>query len=213
MSTEDTAAVVPPAESQAPGAPGADALLSPPAEQKPPAQSEAPKAEAAAPDAYDFKFADGVEINKDSLAAFTELAKAEKLPADLAQKLADFAVQDRDSQTKAWVEQQKQTVDAWQDELYADPTLGGDKFAESIATARKAFELLPDTARKNPDGTARPSERAELKTLLEQSGLYAHPSMVRIFHAVGKGLSEDTFVPGGKKPDGKPFYENSSQLI
>lgn len=159
------------------------------------------------PITYDFKVPDGANVNKESLAAFTEFAKAEKLPADMAQKILDFAVKDRQTLAESWVAQQKATVEGWQDEVIADKELGGDNYAKTIATGRKAFDLIPDVARKNADGSARPSERAELKTLLEQSGLFAHPSMVRLFHAVGKALSEDTTVPGNTKPLAS-FYDN-----
>lgn len=135
---------------------------------------------------YEFKAPDGVELDAARVEKFTTIAKDLKLPADKAQALVDLATEvevTRAAQHEALKEQ-------WAAEVMADKDLGGDKLDATKATAAKVFNLLP------------PEQATELKGLLNQSGFGNHPAFVRMFHAVGKALSDDSFVPGTKAPPG-----------
>jgi len=132
---------------------------------------------------YEFKPKDGVEFDAPQLDKFTALAKEHKLPADVAQKIVDLASE----MELERVNQHTETVKGWLNEVKTDKELGGDKLAENLAVAKKTFDLLPAEQSK------------ELKTLLNQTGLEANPLFFRLFHAVGKALSEDKFVPGGTR--------------
>lgn len=168
----DTATLdAPPADTATPPvAPPAAAPAAAPAAQAP-AAAPAPAAEVA----YEFKAPDGMELDKDAVGAFTTIAKDLKLAPDAAQKVVDIAV---GMQQRA-VEAHTKQVAEWADQVKADKELGGDKLAQTLATAQKALALGPP----------------ELKQLLNDSGLGNHPAVVRFMHTVGKALSEDRFVP------------------
>lgn len=119
-----------------------------------------------------------MELDKDATTAFTAIAKDLKLAPDAAQKVVDIAV---GMQQRA-VEAHHAQVAKWADETKADKELGGDKLAQTLATAQKALALGPP----------------ELKQLLNDSGLGNHPAVVRFMHTVGKALSEDKFMPSGR---------------
>lgn len=147
---------------------------------------------------YEFTAPDGVTLDQGRIDRFTAVAKEMKLPADKAQALVDMAAEvelERASQHAAQVAK-------WGEEIKADKELGGDKLTETLATAKKVYSLLPT------------NEAESFKQMLDTSGLGNHPSMVRLLHAVGKALSEDKFVPGGKAPSGKAdangFFDNSN---
>lgn len=148
-----------------------------PADDKPAAEPE-----------YKFEPLEGVEFDTPHLEKFTALAKELKLPPADAQKIVTLASE----MELARAAEHATTVKGWLDAVKTDKELGGDKLAENLATARKTFSLLPA------------EQAAELKGLLNQTGLEAHPAFFRLFHAVGKALSEDQFVPAGKAATGAP---------
>lgn len=135
---------------------------------------------------YEFTAPEGVTLDQARVDKFTAVAKELKLPADKAQALVDLATEVE----VARVAEHEALKAQWADEIKADKELGGDKLDQSLATAQKAFGLLPA------------ADVESFKQLLNQSGFGNHPSMVRWMHAVGKALSEDSFVPGGKAPAG-----------
>lgn len=143
---------------------------------------EAPAAEIV----YEFTAPEGVTLDQARVDKFTAVAKELKLPADKAQALVDLATEVEIERAAAFEAQKAQ----WADEISADKDLGGDKLKETLATAQKAFSLLPA------------AEVDSFKQLLNQTGYGNHPAMVKWMHAVGKALSEDNFVTGGKAPAG-----------
>ena len=168
------AETTPPAAEAKPGEGEAKPDTEAKADEKPAAEAEIK---------YEFKPKDGVEFDTPQLDKFTALAKEHKLPADVAQKIVDLASE----MELERVNQHTETVKGWLNEVKTDKELGGDKLAENLAVAKKTFDLLPAEQSK------------ELKTLLNQTGLEANPLFFRLFHAVGKALSEDKFVPGGTR--------------
>lgn len=161
------------------GQPGADGK--PAADAKPTDDGKQPPKDGA-PGEYKFETPEGVELDQARLTEFTTIAKELKLPQEAAQKLVNLAAQHELSRAEAYA---KQTA-AWADEVKADKDLGGDKLAESIATARKAIDLGPP----------------ELKEFLKATGMGNHPAIFRWAHAVGKALSEDTMHRGNSAPAG-----------
>jgi len=161
--------------------------------QTPEVTPEAPAAEVV----YAFTAPEGVTLDQARLDKFTAVAKELKLPADKAQALVDLATEVEVQRG----EQHEALKTQWADEIKADKVLGGDKLSETLATATKVYSLLPT------------EEAASFKQMLDLSGFGNHPSMIRMLHAVGKALSEDKFIPGGKAPSGQAdangFFDNS----
>ena len=148
------------------------------------------------PEAYEFTFADGMEVDADTLGNLSELAKELGLTQEQAQKIADLGVK----QSERWAEAQQQVLaDAekqWIDTLKADKDLGGDKLDENMAVAKGALDKFGSP---------------ELTEFLKESRLGNHPELIRWAFKVGKAIADDSVVPGGRSTNvqQKPFYANS----
>ena len=142
---------------------------------------------AGAPEAYEFKAPEGFELDEQMLAEYTPVFKELNLPQDAAQRLVDLApklIAQTATRTTAQVLEQLGLADhaKWADQVKADPEIGGDKQAETIGLANKAIaQFFPKTA-----------------PILVKLGLGNHPDVIRELVRVGKAISEDGFVPGGK---------------
>lgn len=123
---------------------------------------------------YKFDMPEGVELDQGDLAKFTDVAKELKLPADAAKKLVDIAAAREVARAEAFAKQ----VEAWGNEVKADPELGKP---ENLALAKKFVDTFGD------DG---------LRDLLNSTGMGNHPAVVRALFKAGKAISEDTFVAG-----------------
>lgn len=180
-----------PAKAGQPGAPGAN----PPANPEPAKPAEGDKGDGKAAE-LELKAPEGVVFDEARLTEFKTIAKELKLDQPTAQRLADWEAKRLQGQADAHVAM----VKGWLDEVKADKDLGGAKFDESVATARKAIDLGPP----------------ELKALLNETGLGNHPVIVRWAHTIGKKLSEDTIEKGatggaGVKSAAEVLYGESSK--
>lgn len=140
---------------------------------------------AGAPDKYEFKLPEGVQLDDKGTSAFSEVAKELNLTQDAAQKVLDKmgpVIAGRHAEVL------NQAKAQWVEGAKVDTEFGGDKLAENLAVAKKALDTF---------GTP------ELRTLLNESGLGNHPEIIRAFFRAGKAISEDKFVPaGGGSPKG-----------
>lgn len=133
-----------------------------------------------APEAYELKMPEGVELDKAAADEFTAIAKELKLSAADAQKVADVGAKMAQRQ----VEAHAKLVESWTESVKTDKEIGGDKLAENLGVARKAIDAFGSDS---------------FKALLNQSGLGNHPEVVKFAYKVGKAISEDRFVTGGAK--------------
>lgn len=152
------------------------------AEKESDEKAEKDKKPEGAPEKYEFKAGEGVELDQEALKDFEPLARELNLNNEQAQKLVDMygtkllpMVQKQ--QAEAW---QKQT-EGWAESVKADKEIGGDKLTSSISTAQRALETF---------GTP------ELKEYLNTTGLGNHPELIKVFVKVGKAMSEDGMVTG-----------------
>ena len=128
-----------------------------------------------APESYAFKLPESGLLTQSVADSFGAVAKQLNLPQEGAQQVLDAlapAIQ------KAQTDHLKQASESWAAAVSADPVIGKP---EEQAIAKKAV-----------DAFATP----ELKTLLNESGMGNHPEVVKLFHAIGKAISEDKFVGG-----------------
>lgn len=167
------------------GAP--DTTVSTPTEQTAaPAVEETKAPEAVAPETYDLKMPEGVELDKAAADEFTAIAKELKLPAEAAQKLADVGAKMAQRQ----VEAHAKLVESWTESVKTDKEIGGDKLTENLGIARKALDQF---------GTP------ELRDVLNMTGFGNHPAVIKAFYKIGKAISEDGFVTGtAKGPSNDP---------
>ena len=195
--TVSTAATAPP---QAPAAGWGDAPTAPPpASAAPPApdaaakpagtdaaageaKAEEAKPDRAAPESYEFKAPDGVELNPALLGEFEGLARELNMPQDEAQAIVERMTPKIQARMQAQqIEIMAQARADWLQQIESDAEIGGAAKQASQASAAKALHQL---------GTP------ELRVLLKDSGLEAHPEVVRFFSRAGKAISEDSFVSG-----------------
>jgi len=194
--SETTAAPAAPAEGAAP-APAAEhgfvsaatTLINTPAE---PAAEPAKPAEgevAPAPETppifslTDVKLPEGVEIPEEVGKEFSEILNSKAAPAEVGQKLLDLyakqAAELVDSNAKLWAK----TNEQWQNEIKADPVIGGDKLPSTLANIAKLLD--------NPEFTD-----PGLRAALDLTGAGNNPAIVRFLAKAASRLSEGGYVPG-----------------
>ncbi len=135
-----------------------------------------------APEKYEFKAPEGVDLSQPVVSAFSEVAKELNLSQDAAQKVVDKVAPLMAKQSQEAFEQ---VNNAWLEATKSDKEFGGDKLNANLAVAKKALDAF---------GTP------ELRELLNKTGLGNNPEVIRAFYRAGKAMSEDSYVPGGKQP-------------
>ncbi|HCR4093432.1 TPA: peptidase [Citrobacter freundii] len=140
------------------------------------------------PEKYEFKPAEGQELDAAALEQFEPIARELNLTNDQAQKMVDLygskimpMVQQQ--QVEAW----QKTTEQWAADVKADKEIGGDKLTANLSAAQRALEQFGDP---------------ELKEYLDSTGLGNHPALVKAFIKVGKAMSEDKVVTGGHESGG-----------
>jgi hypothetical protein len=159
----------------------------PPAElQDPPPAGEPQEDEPTegAPEKYeDFAAPEGKSFDGEILKGFSEAAKEANLSQEKAQAFLNKMSPVFERRTQ---EQITAVKSEWENASRADKEFGGDKLNENLAIAQKAMTEFGS---------------AELKELLNSSGLGSHPEVIRMFVKAGKAISEDGYV-GGRKTGG-----------
>lgn len=133
-----------------------------------------------APETYEWDIPEGVELADEYRSAFEDAARDLNLPQEKAQgvlsSLLDGMAKAQERQSKEWMEAAK-----------ADKDIGGDKLQETLGVAQKAMDrFAPESLRA---------------VLTGPSGLANHPDVIRMFHDIGKAISEDAYVGPGKGND------------
>jgi len=135
-----------------------------------------------APEKYEFKPAEGQELDTSALEQFEPIARELNLTNEQAQKMVDLygtkimpMVQQQ--QAEAW----QKTTEQWAADVKADKEIGGDKLTANLSSAQRALDLFGSP---------------ELKEYLEGTGLGNHPELVKTFIKIGKAMSEDGMVSG-----------------
>ncbi|ECG3547392.1 peptidase [Salmonella enterica] len=150
-----------------------------------------------APEKYEFKPAEGQELDTAALEQFEPIARELNLTNEQAQKMVDLygtkimpMVQQQ--QAEAW----QKTTEQWAADVKADKEIGGDKLTANLSSAQRALDLFGSP---------------ELKEYLEGTGLGNHPELVKTFIKIGKAMSEDGMVSGkqsGQRSAAEVLYGN-----
>jgi hypothetical protein len=144
-------------------------------------QKDAPAEKSAgAPEKYEFKAPEGREFDTETLAKFTEVAKELNLTNEAAQAILDKMGVQLSSRYESQI---KAAQSQWIEASTADQEFGGAKLTENLSVAKKALDAFGS---------------AELRTLLNTSGLGNHPEIIRFMYRAGKAISEDQVVIGNK---------------
>lgn len=146
--------------------------------------AEGDKEKKGAPEKYEFKVPDGVELDEALVSAFTPLAKELNLDNASAQKLVDLYTRTRAADTQKLYDAWAQTHEKWVGAAKADKEFGGANFDASVAVAKKAM-----TAAALGGGK-------DLVEALNVTGAGNHPEVIRFFYRVGKLMADDRFDTG-----------------
>lgn len=123
---------------------------------------------------------DGVQVDEKLLEQFVPLAKDLGLTQEQGQALIGMHTQALQSLREQFVKSFNDTVQGWAETAKTDKEIGGDKYAENVATAVKAIARF---------GTP------ELQAALNETGMGNHPELIRFCLRIGKAISEDAFGP------------------
>lgn len=134
------------------------------------------------PEQYQWTTPDGLTLDPATLDAYSAAARELGLPQDQAQSIIDRVVP---AMVQAQAAQTDAAVKAWESATQADPEIGGDKLAESLATAKRALSELGSPA---------------LSEFLNITGLGSHPEIIRMMAKAGRALGPDTIPPRGAGP-------------
>lgn len=144
-----------------------------------------------APDVYEeFKAPDGIELDPEVMPEVHEIFKELGLSQEQAQKTFEKFL-DIQQKLAGTPEQQMQQAEnqivALNTKLAEEcrnlPDIGGEKFAESLATASKVMQTFGSP---------------EFKQLIAYTGVGSHPEFFKMMVAIGSKMSPDNFVQGGE---------------
>lgn len=153
------------------------------------------------PESYELKIPKDSLLDEGYVKEVAAFAKSHKLTNDEAQ-----AILERENAFKAAIiegqqEELEKSQDAWIEETKKDNEIGGDKYEESTALAKRVVDKFGTPA---------------FKKALIDTGLGDHPEVIRIFMRMGTHLKDDSFIRPGDAPTGKRsmedvFYGNSNK--
>lgn len=144
----------------------------------------------------DLALGDDVEVNEEAMTSFLEVMNNEEFtPAERARELINLQATTmetaiataQEAVQQQWDEQQ----DEWQNAVRAMPEIGGDNLDESLATIKQGLRQAGATD--------------ETFAALDATGAGNHPEIIRVLHALTKGLKE------GGPVTGEPPRANLSQ--
>lgn len=171
--------------------------------QGPDAEAEQPAAEQPPePVQYDFEgvTSEAGEITEADISAVKALSEELKLTNEQARALLSKSGK---SITDILRAKQDANINNWINEIKADPNLGGSNFKTTQANLARAMK------RYGGSGAFE---------VLRDSGLGAHPAIVKMLNAIGKELGEETKFVNSKSQAPKPknplrsIYDNSPDL-
>lgn len=139
-------------------------------------------AEPAAPDYAGLKLAEGYTVENDGIARLVKVATENKVPLDRLQAHIDQFIAADQKFLADENARHEAALKAWTDELKADKDIGGAKYDENMAHAKKWVETFGGP---------------ELTKLLDETGLGSHPLLVRALVKAGREAAEAPLVGSG----------------
>jgi hypothetical protein len=216
----DTKTLLQEAAEPAPAEPALAEAAAPVTEPKPEAKPE-PEPELGAdtkpaepvtdpePIAYpDLKLPDGVQADREKIAAFDKILGANRIPPETRQELADLHAQSLkafiDNQQAQWHKAFGDVRRGWVNDVLADPQLGGaghQTAMKAIARMRDAFVSSAPTTSKQYQ-----AHRAAFDSFLATTGAGDNPAFLRFLHNVARRLDEPAMPP----PEARPTRTNGA---
>jgi len=176
-------------------APGAEGASSTEGAASPEASTPADEGILEKEDAWDLADAEDFGVPEENRKSFEAACKKAGLSKEQAAAVYGWHRDYADAAQKALLQREDATVKAWQDEIAADPEIGGTHWRQTVADARKALDAF------DGDGA--------LRKLLRDMKADYNPAVVRVIARVGRAMAEDRIVTGGsgKGHDARPLEE------
>ena len=132
-----------------------------------------------APETYDLGA--GEDVAAETVQSVEAFARANDMTNDQAKAV----LADRQEQAEAFEVGQREAfnakVEAWENEVKSDPDMGGDKYPDTIADAKRAMDHFATD---------------EFRNTLEESGLGSNPGVVRMMAKIGRAMKESRLRAG-----------------
>lgn len=185
-SPSDPPSLINPQQPAPPADPNAPPAAAPaPNPSDPPKAGDPPKQEPAAPEPLtleQIKFPEGFTVDEDASKGFLEVMNDDKLTgAERAQKLVDLQTGLMQKMAEAnyaeWTAMQTQ----WQDEVRADPDIGGDKLEPALGEISKLVDRYGSP---------------ELRQAFDLTGAGNNRHVIKFLHKIAKDLGEGGPVLG-----------------
>lgn len=135
----------------------------------------------------EFSIPEGMVLDEGAMETFSPLAKEFGLTQAQAQKLVDIYSNANADAASAFSEKIDALQNGWIQEVREDEEIGGEKFDESVATARFFLNGYGDS---------------KLIDILNETGLGSHPAIVKLFVNLGRLAKEDGTSNFGKLSGG-----------
>jgi hypothetical protein len=153
-----------------------------------------------APEKYDIKAPDGVELDQPAVDEFLVLAKAEGISNELAQKVIDFGVKRQmaidAAAEKTMLDQVVAEEKAELDTLRKDPVLGGANFDATLEHAHLAFKKFA-----TPD----------VVEFINTTRLGNRVPMIKMFNSIYHAFREE--IASGAAPGGTAAPANNEGAV
>lgn len=142
----------------------------------------------------DFTIPEGIDIEKDNMDLFKEMAKSAGLSQEQAQKVLEAESKNVQAAKEAAELYKAQEQKAWVDELKKDPVYGGRNLGETVERANRSLRKFGSP---------------ELIQLLKETGYANNAHVVRLFANIDKSTSESRLVEGV----GTPIAKSTADLL
>lgn len=144
------------------------------------------------------KIPEGFQKDEEIANAFQEIANELDLTNGQAQKLVELQAKAIEQGANSAEAEFQTQVKKWEAEAKKDETIGGIKFEENVAVARKAILAFGDE---------------ELGQAFKLTGIGSHPAMLRFAYKIGQAISEDKLDLGqansqARKSAAETLYPN-----
>jgi hypothetical protein len=135
-----------------------------------------------------FKLPEGVQADEAVLGEFAGVAKELGINQEGAQRLVDLYAKQAKAEAVKPYEQWHAMQKQWQDEIKADPSIGGDKLEPALQKVAKVLDTYGDP---------------EVRKALSFTGAGNNPAIIRTLVKMAEALSEGGPIVGAP-PTGKP---------
>lgn len=158
-----------------------------------------------------FTLPEGVQLDTERVAKFTDIMGRHQVPQEAVQQLVDMVVQNRQADAQAQAQRWSELNDGWKQAAKADPELGGNRWNTTISKCGAVLEQYGHVFGRDKETT--------LRDMLGVTGMGNHPEMVRFINWAAGHLTERSrpvpaVTPKAPQPMGRAQtrYRNSTLM-